>query len=103
MTTTTNTTDQLNKRQLRTFRDACEHATLWGHYEVKDLNVTSFDDGNDVYVSIEVGIPNDEGTMAEYICRSAYGFFIGERGGLYVYRNAGRKYLKGSLKEARSF
>ena len=54
-------------------------------YEVKSLEVTDSADWDDIYVSLTVGLVNDEGTMAEYICRDNYGFFIGPRGGIFYY------------------
>ena len=55
-----------------------------------------------VYVAVTVGVPNDEGTIAEFICRNTYLFFIGKRGGMFQYvesrdgdyRQAYRKYYE---------
>ena len=50
------------------------------HYEVKIEEVQ--DCGHFVSFVIEVGMFDDEGTMAEIICRNRRHFFIGKRGGV---------------------
>lgn len=70
---------------------------LYGQREVKDLNVTAYDFGNDVHVQLETGMANDEGTMAEALCRDCYAFNIGERGGIFFFnrnRDYAREYIQ---------
>lgn len=89
------TTEKLNGFQKRALRDVTDFLCVRGHYEVKQLEVTSFDDGEDVMVFVEIGLPNDEGTLAECLCREAYRFFIGKRGGLFRYgERSTPKYFK---------
>lgn len=86
---------EMNARQQRSFDKALDYALMRGHYEVKDLAIdgNGYDEG--VHVLLEVGMPNDEGTMAEAFCRSCYSFYIGEKGGMYVYNgNHNREYIK---------
>jgi hypothetical protein len=91
----TNATDNMNASQRRAFANVRDFVTMHGHYEIKELTVNGFEDGNDVYVTIEAGMPNDEGTMAEFLCRDRYGFFIGARGGIFTYNdNCERVYHK---------
>lgn len=103
MTTTTKTADQLPAAQRRAYRHALELITRGNYYEIKDKRIASFDGCADVSVSVIVGIRNDEGTLAESICRSCYGFMIGARGGIYVYTDSyRRKYLSDfSMADAR--
>lgn len=89
MTTKFNTTESMNASQQAVFHKFVSKAVCNGRYEVKKLEVTSFDDGDDVMVYIVTGRPNDEGTMAELICRDTYRFFIGKRGGLFRFGNRG--------------
>lgn len=90
---TTKTTDQMNASQRRAFNNVLDYVTMHGHYEVKELEVTMM--YGDAYVHIETGMPNDEGTLAECLCRDFYIFFIGKRGGLYTYNdNSNRTYIK---------
>ena len=49
-------------------------------YEIK-REITS-DLGFAVSYAIEVGLPNDAGTLASVICRTYKHFFIGKRGGV---------------------
>jgi hypothetical protein len=51
-----------------------------GRYEVKTETVE--DCGFFVSFSIEVGMPNDQGTLASVLCRNYRHFFIGKRGGV---------------------
>ena len=87
----TNATDNMNASQRRAFANVRDFVTMHGHYEIKELTVQSFDYCNDVYVTIETGMPNDEGTMAEFLCRDSYGFFIGARGGIFTYNDNGNR------------
>lgn len=88
-------TENMNKAQRIAFRNVLDYVLMHGHYEVKELEVKTFDFSEDVYISLETGIPNDEGTMAEVFCRDMLMFFIGKRGGLYHYgKGCKREYLK---------
>jgi hypothetical protein len=49
-------------------------------YEIKIEEVE--DCGHFVSLVLEVGMVDDEGTMAEIICRNRRHFFIGKRGGV---------------------
>jgi hypothetical protein len=92
---TTNAINNMNASQRRAFSNVRDFVTMHGHYEIKEMTVHSFEDGSDVYVTIETGMPNDEGTMAELVCRDNYGFFIGARGGIFTYNdNSERVYHK---------
>jgi hypothetical protein len=51
-----------------------------GRYEIKREEVS--DIGYAISYAIEVGLPNDEGTLASTICRVYKHFFIGKRGGV---------------------
>lgn len=94
-TTKQNNTESLNRRQLRTYNNVLGYVLYSGIYEVKELEVTSFEDGSDVMVYVKVGRPNDEGTLSEVFCRDSYMFFIGKKGGLYNYTdNCNRHYVK---------
>jgi hypothetical protein len=49
----------------------------------QEIKISEIDDKNYfVSFSIEVGMPNDEGTAASLICRDRRHFFIGKRGGI---------------------
>lgn len=69
----------------------------YGSHEIKELTVDGYDFGNDVHVLLEMGMPNDEGTMAEAFCRDCFSFNIGERGGIFFFnrnRDYAREYIK---------
>ena len=78
-----------NARQNAVLNDIIDYLTMKSgsrhSYEVKSLKVTDSADWDDIYVSLTVGIRDDEGTMAELLCRDNYGFFIGPRGGIFYY------------------
>lgn len=78
-----------NAKQNAVLNDIIDYLTMKNgsrhHYEVKSLKVTDSADWDDIYVSLTVGISDDEGTMAELLCRDNYGFFIGPRGGIFYY------------------
>lgn len=57
---------------------------VWGRYEIKMLEVQDCGNGT-VYVFAKRGFENDEGTVAQYVCRDSYVFFIGSRGGVYQF------------------
>lgn len=79
------TTVNMNKRQEAAL-NAVKNSVLYGNREVKKLEVTGNEFDNDVYVCMEVGRKDDEGTMAESLCRDCYCFNIGTGGGIYVYK-----------------
>lgn len=82
MTTKTNT-----KQQTSTLNDVIDFLTkgYLNNYEVKKLKVTTSENWKHVFVSLEIGMVGDEGTMAEIVCRDHYQFFIGPRGGMFYY------------------
>lgn len=80
----TTTYSNITRKQARVIDGIIDYTTLHGHYEVKELNVEEF--YGDVSVRLTVGMPNDEGTMAEYICRDSYLFWVGKKGGVYQYK-----------------
>jgi hypothetical protein len=51
-----------------------------GRYEIKQEHTKDL--GFAVSYSIEVGLQNDEGTLASVICNTYKHFFIGKRGGV---------------------
>jgi hypothetical protein len=51
-----------------------------GRYEIKREIISDL--GFAVSYAIEVGLPNDEGTLASLICNTYKHFFIGKRGGV---------------------
>lgn len=62
-------------------------------YEVKQYDVNENEYSIDVYIVI--GMKNDEGTMAEIICRDHAHLFIGPRGGItYPVSKNGHHYKK---------
>ena len=67
---------------LNSFLDFAKHTD---QYEVKELEIT--DCCGDAYVSAVIGLKNDNGTLAEFICRDMYLFFIGRRGGIYQFNH----------------
>ena len=75
----------MNKSQQNTLNDFIAYKTRLFGYEVKELRVTEREDDTAIYVSITTGCKDDEGTMAEFICRDTYCFFIGARGGMFQY------------------
>lgn len=90
MTTTTN----MNRKQQTILNRVLDYV-LFANHEVKEMQVEGNDWNNDVLVSLETGMVNDEGTMAEVFCRDYYIFHIGERGGLYFYNDQhNRQYIK---------
>lgn len=88
----TEQTKSMNKHQLRSFGAFLDSALMGGHYEVKELEVT--DSYGAAYVSITTGLKDDEGTMAECLCRDTYLFFIGKRGGIFQYEGMKQTYRK---------
>jgi hypothetical protein len=51
-----------------------------GRYEIKQEIIN--DIGYFISYALEVGLPNDEGTLASLICNTYKLFFIGKRGGV---------------------
>lgn len=95
MTNTTNAYEMTTSQRI-TLNRFIDFVTYTDNYEVKELEVK--DSYGDAYVSVTMGIKNDEGTMAELLCRDTYIFFIGRRGGIFqytdTYRKAYRKYYQ---------
>lgn len=59
-------------------------------YELKEVSVNDLD--GSIYVCLEIGLINDEGTMAEIYCRNHTEVFVGPKGGYYNYRmKSGKK------------
>lgn len=84
--------ESMNKYQARSFRSFLD-SVLWGdNYEVKELNVS--DSYGAAYIDITVGLKEDEGTLAESLCRDTYLFFIGKRGGIFQYEGSSQTYRK---------
>ena len=89
--TTTTAIENMNKYQARSFRNFLD-SILWGdNHEVKELDVS--DSYGAAYVDITVGLKDDEGTLAEVLCRDTYLFFIGKRGGIFQYNGFRQTYL----------
>ena len=86
----------MNRKQQATLDRIIEFAS-YGSHEVKELDVFDYDFGKDVHVTLEMGMPNDEGTLAEALCRDCFSFNIGERGGIFFFnseRDYAREYIK---------
>lgn len=75
----------MTPRQQGTLNEAIDRLTFGGFYETKKLEVEAVEDCKDVFVNVVVGSKGDEGTLAEALCRNNYMFFIGPRGGMYVF------------------
>ena len=76
---------KMNTVQTIAFDRFVKFAKYTDSYEIKELSIR--DSYGDAYVCIEIGVKDDEGTLAEIICRDFYTFFIGKRGGIYQYNN----------------
>lgn len=64
-----------------------------GKYELKEFTVSE----NKYFVSVvaEVGMKNDEGTLASILCRNRVHLYIGQRGGMtYPMTKNGKHYRK---------
>lgn len=88
----------LTYKQRIALMNVIDSALMGGHYEIKRFETKQYDDG-DLSVTIVTGIPNDEGTLAEALCRDYYIFAIGRKGGIYKYVESRsgeyvRKYFK---------
>ncbi len=95
-TITENITVEANitRKQRVSLMNVIDNALLNGHYEIKEFRTHQYDDG-DLRVTIETGLPNDEGTMAAILCRYLYMFTIGRQGGIYKYvKNSNGEYVK---------
>lgn len=77
----------MNKSQQNTLNDFVAYKTRLFDHEVKELKITERENDTAIYVSITIGRKDDEGTMAELLCRNTYCFFIGTRGGMFQYGN----------------
>jgi hypothetical protein len=56
-----------------------------GHYEIKEASISHLygTKGGEYYaMSLDAGLPDDEGTWAAVICRMHFHVFIGPRGGI---------------------
>ena len=95
MTNTTNAYE-MTASQCTALNRFLDFALYTDSYEVKELEVK--DSYGDAYVTVTTGVKNDEGTMAEVLCRDTYIFFIGRRGGIFQfndnYRKVYRKYYQ---------
>lgn len=86
------TEKQLTAKQQFALDDVRDLVLYTDRYEVKDLTLDKSEWDGSVYVQIEIGIKNDEHTMAR-ICRNCYAFSIGKNGGIYYYnKNHNRVY-----------
>lgn len=80
-----NTTySNLTRKQALVIDNIIDFTTIHGYYEVKELSVNEF--YGEASVSLTVGMPNDEGTMAYYYCRDHYVFYVGKKGGVYQFK-----------------
>ena len=77
------TRSDLNDVQRRVLDDVLDYVLCGDVYEVKELDLT--DSYGDICVGLTTGVKNDEGTMAFFICRDRYVFWIGKRGGVWQY------------------
>ena len=69
----------MNSKQINVI-ETIKKEMMENRYEVKTEQVS--DCGFFVSYSIEVGIADDEGTLASVLCRNYRHFFIGKRGGV---------------------
>lgn len=87
---------KMNTAQQIAFNRFIDFAKYTDSYEVKSLTIR--DSYGDAYIDVEIGVKNDDGTMAEIFCRDFYLFFIGKRGGIYQfnkgYSKVYRKYYE---------
>jgi hypothetical protein len=69
----------MNAKQINVI-EIIKKEMMQGRYEIKKAETTDCD----FFVSfvIEVGMPDDEGTLASALCRDYRHFFIGKRGGV---------------------
>lgn len=86
-------TENMTACQRGSYKDVINYITSGGHYEIKEEEVTMMEDG-DAYIIIARGLVNDEGTIAEFLCRDHYIFFIGRRGGIYTYEGHDFNYYR---------
>lgn len=77
------TRSDLKGVQKRVLNDVLDYVLCGNVYEVKELDLT--DSYGDICVGLTTGVRNDGGTMAYYICRDHYVFWIGKRGGVFQY------------------
>lgn len=71
-------------------------------YEIKKFEVTPLEGCGIISVYIETGMKNDEGTLAEALCRKHRHFFVGVRGGIETAIYNGN-HVKGSFRRVTPF
>ena len=71
---------QMTKQQTKAIEMIRSAMLAKGAYELKEEHTKNLD--YFVSYSIEMGIANDDGTLASVICRDYRHFFIGKRGGI---------------------
>ena len=88
----------MNAKQAAALNEFKRYATMGDRYEVKDIDFTECE-GNAILVNLEIGMFDDEDKLSELLCRDNYLFFIGPRGGLFIYegeKNYRAHYFKAS-------
>lgn len=84
----------MNSKQQAAYNRVID-SVLYGNYEVKDVEISDNEYNKDVYVQLETGIADEESKVSWFLLRSCYCFFIGEKGGIYVFNsNYNRQYVK---------
>ena len=83
----------MNNKQKGTYNSILD-SLLYGNREVKEITTTSNDFNNDISIMLETGIIDENESPSGYLLRSCYSFNIGEKGGIFVYTNHGKKYVK---------
>ena len=82
---------------IKRIRNAIEnmHGAYSDSYEIKEWTI----DDREFFVNLyfEVGLKNDEGTMAGVLCRKYRHAFIGKNGGLMVPRRKGKTCFRSSV------
>ena len=71
---------QAQQRMVNRIRREAENMHSSSDYEIKEWDVQDTDWGT-VIIYVEVGLVNDEGTMAQCLCRDRVQLFIGPKGG----------------------
>lgn len=67
------------------------------NYEVKKWKVTEEEEFGIVFLYFVTGMKNDEGTMAEVICRKHRHCVIGKNGGIQCFRKRGKTQFRASV------
>ena len=96
MTTSQNKAIETLKNEF--FKYYCNHRP--DQYELKEVYTEEWEDTETVYIRLEIGMINDEGTMAELFCRNRTSVCIGKRGGYFSYRESTHKRCSLSLLDA---